>query len=268
MARAIGRKTLGVRRRTNYDVFMKLKHILLLTSLLCAAGSVGAASPALDELRAAAGASASIVAISAPRAQPGAERGAAAPVLPDELAIHERLFALTDTFDLKAGGVKLGTITEKFFSLTKSFVYADAQKNCVAMARARLLSWGTAIDVTDCAGRPIGAIQENVFASFFKTWTTYAILDAQGRERATSEKTEWISTNLTIRRPDGRTIAELRRSWLNMLSDSWTMTIRDRAAVDARLIVFIAAYKTSVDNERRNDKKKEEEKKEEKKDDE
>ena len=241
---------------------MQIKRALLLSSLLCAAASAGAESPALDELRAAAGYPIPVVTIAAPRAQPGAERGSSVPMLPDALTIHERLFALTSTFDLKAGGVRLGTITEKFFSLTKSFAYADAQKNCVAIARARLLSWGTAIDVTDCAGRPIGAIKENVLRSFFKTWTTYSILDAQGGEIATSEKVEWISTDLTIRRPDGRTIAELRRSWLNILSDNWTMTIQDHASVDSRLIVFIAAYKTSVDNERRNEKEKEEKEKE------
>lgn len=174
-----------------------------------------------------------------------------APALPDELTIHERVISLVDTFDLKAGNAALGTITAKFFSLTKAFTYVDAQNHCIAKARARLLAWGTHIDVTDCSDRPVGAIKENVLKSLFKVYTQYSMLDAQGAEIATSEKVDWISTDLTIRRPDGRVIATLHRPWLNILSDKWTVKIADHAAVDSRLIVIIAAYKTSVDNDRR-----------------
>jgi uncharacterized protein YxjI len=232
--------------------------LLLLLPVLAPSARVEAANAALDELRSVAGP----VSIAAP-ATPAAAAPSAAPALPDELTIHERVISLTDTFDLKSGGTKYGTITEKFFSLTKSFTYVDAQDDCVAKARARLLSWGTHIDVTDCSDRPIGAIKEDVIRSFFKTWTTYSILDGQGKEIAVSDKVEWISTDLSIRHPDGRAIAELHRPWLNILSDNWTVKIRDHAAVDPRIIVLIAAYKTSVDNDRRaeEDKKKDDDKK-------
>lgn len=109
------------------------------------------------------------------------------------------MISLVDTFDLTAGGSSFGTITEKFFSLTKSFTYADAK----------------------------------------------------GVEIAASEKVDWISTDVTIRRPDGRVIAALHRPWFNFLSDNWAVKISDHSAVDSRLIVMIAAYKTSVDNDRR-----------------
>ncbi len=235
-----------------------MKHLLLLLApILVPSARAEAANAALAELRSVAGP----VSVAAP-ATPAASVPSAAPALPDELTVHERVISLTDTFDLKAGGAKYGTITEKFFSLTKSFTYVDAKDDCVAKARARLLSWGTHIDVTDCSDRPIGAIKENVLKSFFKTWTTYSIVDGRGQEVAISDKVEWISTDLSIRRPDGRAIAELHRPWLNILSDNWTVKIHDHSAVDARLIVLIAAYKTSVDNDRRaeEDKKKDDKK--------
>lgn len=176
---------------------------------------------------------------------------APAPALPDEFTISERAISLTDTFDIKSDGASLGTITAKLISLTKSFTYEDAKGVCVAKAHARLLSWGTHIDVTDCSGQAIGGIKENVFKSLFKVQTSYAMLDAKGKELATSKKVDWISTDVTIRRPDGGAIAALHRRAINIISDKWTVKISDHAAVDSRLIVMIAAYKSSVDNDRR-----------------
>ena len=217
--------------------------------LICAPAWSG--ETALTQLQAAA-AGASPITVAVPAtvavAAPGA---AAAPSLPDEFTIHERVLSLMDTFDLKAGGNKFGKITEKFFSMTKSFTYEDASGVCVAKARSRILSWGTHVDVTDCADRPLGAIKEQVMKSFFKVYTIYSILGPDGRQTAVSEKVEWISTDVVLRRADGRTIAELHRPWLNFLSDNWEVKIRDHQAVDARLLVMIAAYKTSVDNDRR-----------------
>lgn len=175
--------------------------------------------------------------------------------VPSEFTIRERIVSLTDTFDLKAGGKDLGEIDEKLISLTKSFTLTAPGGACVAKARSRFMSWGTYIDVTDCSGAKIGVIKEQVLKSLFKVHTTYAILDAADREAAVSTKVDWICTSVTLRRPGGAEVATLDRRWLNILSDSWTVRIQDAAAVDPRLIVMIAAYKTSVDNDRRSEKK-------------
>jgi uncharacterized protein YxjI len=174
-----------------------------------------------------------------------------APPLPARFTIRERFFSLTDAFDLKSGDQKLGTLTEKFFSLTKSFRYTDSSGRCAAKARARFFSWGTRIDVADCQGHKIGSIKENVLKSLLKVYTVYSILDAHGREIAKSRKTEWISTDVVLRRENGGLIAKLHRPWLNLLADKWTVSVQDPSALDSRLIVMIAAYKTSVDNDRR-----------------
>ena len=173
------------------------------------------------------------------------------PVLPAEFEVREHVIALTDTFSLKAGGQTYGRVTQKLISLTKSFTFTDAAGTCIAQARQRILSWGSHVDVTDCSGAKVGAIKEQVFKSLFKIHTTYSILDASDREIAISEKVDWISTSVTLTKPNGGLIATLKRPWLNILADSWTVKVSDKTAVDPRLIVMIAAYKTSVDNDRR-----------------
>ncbi|MCX5790156.1 MAG: hypothetical protein NTX64_16860 [Elusimicrobia bacterium] len=177
-----------------------------------------------------------------------------APELPATFSICERFFAFTDTFDIKADGATLGTIRERLISFTKSFTYTDAGKNKVAEARARFFALGATVDVTDGAGRKIGTIKEDILKSLFKVYTQYQILDAAGKPIATSEKVEWLSTEIVLRDPAGRVVAEVRRGFkenLLRLTDRWDVSIRAPKAIDSRLVVMIAAYKSSVDNDRR-----------------
>ena len=100
----------------------------------------------------------------------------------------------------------------------------------------------------------IGTIKEEILKSLFKVYTAYRILDAQDRLVATSEKVEWLSTDIVLRDPSGRVVAEVRRGFtenLLRLTDRWDVSIRDPQAVDPRMVVMIAAYKSSVDNDRR-----------------
>ncbi len=179
-----------------------------------------------------------------------------APTLPSRFFIKERFFALTDTFDIISESGNMGSVKEKFFSLTKAFRYVDENGNCLALARARLFSWGTHIDVTDCQTpnpHKIGSIKEKVLKTITGLGITnlYLIYDGNGRKIALSKKVEVLSTDIALRDTQGRKIAELKRPWLNFFRDSWTVTISNPQAVDSRLIVLIAAYKTSVDNDRR-----------------
>ena len=186
-----------------------------------------------------------------PSYQVAALTPAKAPELPAQFTIKERVLSFTDTFDIVSDGKKLGVISQKLISLTRSFKYKDADGNLVAEARARVFSWGTHVDVTDNLGNPIGGFKEQVTKSFFKVYTAYSILDAQGREIALSEKTDWLGTKIAISDPQGRRIAAIERPWINFFSDHWNAQVYDPKAVDSRVMVMIAAYKTSVDNERR-----------------
>jgi hypothetical protein len=202
-----------------------------------------------------------LLALAAPLAHaggvPALPPSAVAPAfsVPAEFTIRERIVSLSDAFDLKAGDKDFAKITQKLISLTKSFTLTASDGTCVAKARSRFLSWGTYIDVTDCAGVKIGGIKEQVFKSLFKVHTTYSILDAADNEVAVSTKVDWICTSMTLTKPRGGGVATLDRRWLNILSDSWTVKVQDASAADPRLIVMIAAYKTSVDNDRRAAKK-------------
>lgn len=230
------------------------KFSALLAAFLCSP-TAAERLPALPDLSAA---QALILELPAPPVPAGAPVIAApqesAPVLPAKFQIVEYVFSLTNKFDVRAEGKTLGTITEKFFSMTRSFTYADPAGRCVAQARERLFSWGVHIDVTDCSGGKIGAIKENILKSLFKVSTTYSILDASDREVASSEKLDWIGTEMTLRKGrngTGPRIAKLSRPWLQIFSDHWDVELDDPKAADSRLVVMIAAYKTAVDNARR-----------------
>lgn len=173
-----------------------------------------------------------------------------APKLPKKFELHERVLSWSTTFDIREGGKSYGKVTQKILSLRRSFTYEDASGACVAKAAQKILSWGVEIEVSDCSGRTIGFIKEQVFKSFFKVHTTYSILDAQKKEVAVSTKVDWIGTEVTLM-AGSRRAAKLSRPWLNWFSDTWTVELDDQSAVDARLTVMIAAYKTAVDNERR-----------------
>lgn len=171
--------------------------------------------------------------------------------LPDNFEVNERLvFKLKNAFDIKADGKDYGVVSEKLIALTRSFVYTDNSGATVATASLALLSWGTQIDIVDGGGRRIGTIKEEVFSSMFKTWTTYKIMDAQGKVVAISRKTEIFSTTIALENLDGKVVAEVYRGAFNWFGDSWSVSVKQPGVVDSRILPFIAAYKTVADNDK------------------
>jgi uncharacterized protein YxjI len=171
--------------------------------------------------------------------------------LPDNFQVKERLiFKMKNAFDIEAEGVAYGVVSEKLIALTRSFVYTDNSGATVATASMAWLSWGTQIDIVDGGGNRIGTIKEEVFSSLFKTWTTYKIMDAHGKVVAISRKTELFSTTIALENLDGKVIAEVYRGAFNWFGDSWSVSVKERGAVDPRILPFIAAYKTVSDNDR------------------
>lgn len=192
------------------------------------------------------------IAVAAAAAQ-AAGAPAAAPVLPANFSLYEKFFTIMDALELKSGNASYGRVTQRFWALSKAFYWDDPRGRRVAEARARILALGSTVDVTDGAGNKVGTIKEEILKSLFKVWTTYRILDPQGRQIASSEKIELFSTEITLKRQDGRSVALLRRGFkenLLRLTDRWDVTVYDANAIDSRLLVMIAAFKTSVDNDR------------------
>ncbi|CAN5290519.1 hypothetical protein BH11CYA1_BH11CYA1_12490 [soil metagenome] len=177
--------------------------------------------------------------------------GGPARSLPDSFEVKERMiFKVKSAFDIEANGDHYGVVTERLVSLKRSFVFTDNSGATVATAYTALLSWGTQIDIVDGAGNSIGTIKEEVFSSMFKTWTTYSILDAKGNVVAYSHKSEIFATDITLESTSGKTVAEVHRGFFNWFGDSWTVTVKDRSAIDPRILPFIAAYKTQSDNDK------------------
>ena len=194
------------------------------------------------------------LAVAAAQKPKGQAAPSAGPALPASFTLREKFFTVMDALEIKSGDTSYGRVTERFWALSKSFYYDDAQGKRVAEARARILALGSTVDVTDGAGVKIGTIKEEILKSLFKVWTTYRILDANGNQIASSEKVELFSTEITLKAPDGRSIALLRRGFKENLlrfTDRWDVTVYEPGRIDSRMLVMITAFKTSVDNDRR-----------------
>ncbi len=178
--------------------------------------------------------------------------GTTARALPDHYGVKERaFFKWGDTFDVSQDGVTYGTITQKFLHWTKTFQYDDNTGATSAVASVAVFTWGTQIEVVDSRGHKIGTIKEEVFSSFLKSWSTYRILDENGKQVATSQKSEFFSTSFDLTANDGHVIATIHRPAFNWFGDNWTVTIKDSSTVDARMEIVIAAFKTSADNDKK-----------------
>lgn len=193
--------------------------------------------------------------VAAGKAQPPVERTTMAP----------RFLTWGWTFDIKdTSGKNVGVVDQKLLNWTKTFEYQDTHGNKQATGKENIFSWGTRIDITDEKGQPIGTLKEDIIKSWWKNYTSYAILDPQGKEIARSDKVEWLGTDFTLKNPKGEVIATVHRPWVNWVRDNWTIDIHKPNEVDKRILYMIPAYKTSVDYERKQ-KQEEEEAEEERK---
>ena len=141
-----------------------------------------------------------------------------------------------------------GSIQERMLNLARTFEYFDHNKQLQAKAKARLLSWGTHIDVTDAQGLKIGSIEEQVIKSLFKVSTSYVIKDATGAEVADSGKLDLFSTEFKIKDRSQKTIATMNRSNFDIGGATWHCHVDADIGFDKRLLLFIPAYKTASDN--------------------
>ena len=171
--------------------------------------------------------------------------------LPSQFEVQERMFAIGTDFRLEADDRKFGEIEERVLSLTSTFDLLDLNGRKIAHARKRMISWGAIIDVTDCEGKVIGTVREKVWSSLFKVATQYEVTDQTGKVVATSEKREFFSTDFKFSSPSGTALMKMHRQSFNILSDTWMAMVTNASALDARIAVFIPAFKTAADNEKR-----------------
>lgn len=174
--------------------------------------------------------------------------------LPRTFSMTEKVISWTDTLIPNDGVNSYGWIAERFIALTKRFDYYAPDGSIVASARQKFFTWGVKIEITDGAGKLIGRIEERVFRSLLKIDTLYNIYNGSGQLVAESEKFDFFTTHFTLREPGTRrTVAELRRGWWNPIRDTWEVTLSKDNGIDPRVVAMIAAYKTSVDNDRKSE---------------
>ena len=173
--------------------------------------------------------------------------------LPSAFNVTEKAITFWgDQFVIQNDQFTFGHIEEKVFAFTKTMtLYDPSGASILATGKNRFFAIGSKMDVFDPSGHPIATIQEHVFDSFFKVFTTYSIVDPSGSVLATSEKSEVFSTNIAVRDRSGRVVATLNRPAINWISDNWAVSIVPNGAIDPRVLVMIPAFKTSVDNDRR-----------------
>ena len=171
---------------------------------------------------------------------------------------------LPSTFTAQAAYITVGTdltlsddqgsfasIEERTLNLKPTFEYFDASHTLRARAKEEMFTLGTKIDISDGNGNRLGSVEENVLKSFFSIKTSYSIKDASGRELGTSEKLDWAGTKVVIHDSAGKMLVEMKRPYFDLGAATWTINVAHDLPFDQRLVVFIPAFKTAADKERK-----------------
>lgn len=175
--------------------------------------------------------------------------------LPNSFKIVEKVFTLTNGLKIKTyQNQDLGRLNVKFFSLKDTYVLRDSQDMEVAKAKQRILAWGLYLDIEDCNGLHIGSIKlQNIIANALSadSYAVYTIYDANKNAVAQSERISIASTKFSFYSLNGqkKELATLSRSLLGgLFNDHWKVEIQDSSMMDAKTILFMAAFKTYYDN--------------------
>lgn len=168
-----------------------------------------------------------------------------------DIELKERIFfKWKNSLDVTVAHKDEGKVAESAIQMSRTFTWTDESGKTVATASVAIISIGTDIYVYDGAGNRVGSIEERLFSRWGRTWSGYDINDARGNKIASSDKTEFMGTTITLTAPDGTKLATLNRPWVNVMGDSWGIKVLKPGAVDNRILVMIAAFKTAADRDK------------------
>ena len=189
-----------------------------------------------------------------PRLAGGAASAARCPQIAPAItySMTQSFFAFgTDFYIYTSAGQLAGWVGQRNLHWSKTFDLYNEKNEFVARAREQAFTWGVKIDVTDCEGRPLGSIQENIISSLFKTWSTYTLYNANERAVGQSKKLEYGDTSIVFfTKSDGR-IAEAYRPWANFFRDHWEVRLSsEKPEFDSRIVFFVPAFKSTSDAQR------------------
>ena len=168
----------------------------------------------------------------APRAAPAAAKVLGCPVLDLQGATLSRAGIFTDTFDVKLGGKTYGAISSE----GDGYTYRDAYGNIAAKTTVTTAKWGTKSEVTDCAGKKIGSIQEEITSDY----SNFTISDAAGTPLANTGWTD--SSSVSLKTGAGESIAKIEKP--HWYSDSYTLRLTAKA--DPRVAAIVAVMNNSA----------------------
>jgi hypothetical protein len=160
--------------------------------------------------------------------------------LPAEIALVD--VGTGQYFHVSHGG---GSVFRNFLHGVQGFDFKNGDGQTVAIAHRYEWPWGTEIRVDDCAGGKIASVRELVFHKLFSVWNQYEVQDAEGKLLATSTQVSIGAPRITLTRPDGKLIAVLQRG---AILKNWSVRIEDGTALDASVLLMIAAYQSYADS--------------------
>lgn len=170
--------------------------------------------------------------------------------LPESFDMDEELITIGTDMDITANGENYGKVEQRTMNWGKTFELFDTSQNKIASAQQEVFSLYTDIKVKDENGKLIGSVEEEILDSLFSLYSIYTIKDANGQVIAKSEKLDFFTTSIEIFDNKGNKVVGLEKAFLS-IGDSWKVEYSGN--IDKRIIVFIPAFVTSAQSERRSE---------------
>jgi len=168
--------------------------------------------------------------------------------LPNTFEIENDIINIfSEGFDVTKTNLR---ITDEFFSWGCQLTIDDGGKY-KGHAKCEVLTWQTTIKYYDTNKKYIGFVKRKSFSSLLGVTNTFLFYDANGHKIAYSKKTAFFSTSIVLYDTKGIVIVRMERPALNLMSDSWEITIKKHGVVPNQMILLTPCFKTINDKEKR-----------------
>lgn len=179
------------------------------------------------------------------------------PQAPIEATIRERLFTLSNYYEIESTDGHQGTIIKEKLAVWTSYQYYDLAGQMAASAYLRMFSlgslftWAGVLDVHDHKGNSIGLIDGAVLTLLPSKFSIY---NAKNVLVGTAYM-DHDCLGFTVSDPanEKKTIAHFRRKFIKEVTDHWVISINDPEAIDFRLLYTFGAFVLDNQNDFRLD---------------
>lgn len=162
-----------------------------------------------------------------------------------EFTIKKRFWSfLRPTYDIMAGGEKVGTIQRKLFSWTPTWNLKDADGATMGTVNQKFFALGFDTTVKDAEGRKVGAIKQDIIRSLVNPTAALRVVDGQGQVIAKTDPV-WLtfSGRIDLKSPEGDVIGQFSNKWFS-LSDANKLKLTQ--PMDKRLVLGFVASQIEV----------------------